>query len=241
VLNPQLEKKMRNTSKTLFAAGTVVLMAVGGAHAAEMSPSPSDSWAGFYAGLQGGYTWGDADTHSYWDDGSDAFSLTGFDVDGLSGGIFAGYNMGVGNGFVLGVEADASVVTADDKFFFDLGGGAGYGAKVEHNWDASLRLKAGLIARDFMPYLTGGIALGGVETYGWTTWGYQDRNKETLLGWTAGAGVEMKITQKIHGRLQYRYTDYGSDRWTIDKPNDTDTGKIDYSSHMITVGVSYRF
>ena len=32
-----------------------------------------------------------------------------------------------------------------------------------------------------------------------------------MLGWTAGAGVDVKVTEQVFGRVEYRYTDFGSD------------------------------
>lgn len=225
---------MRNASKTLLAAGTAVLMAVGGAQAGPASPS---AFAGPYVGAQAGYEWGDADTHSYFS-GSKGFSITGYDVDGITGGIFAGYNAEVSSGIIIGAEAEVNLSSADDSIVDSSGF---YGASVEQNWDASVRVKAGVDVGGVMPYVTGGIAFGGVETHGWVNWGGRDDNRETLVGWTIGAGVEAAITSKIHARLQYRYTDYGSARWTLDQPNDPDTGKIVYSSHMVMLGLSYNF
>ena len=31
-----------------------------------------------------------------------------------------------------------------------------------------------------------------------------------MLGWTAGAGVDVKMTEQVFGRVEYRYTDFGS-------------------------------
>jgi outer membrane immunogenic protein len=228
---------MRNASKTLLAAGTVMLMTVGGAYGEGGSPGPS-AFAGPYVGVQGGYSWGDADAKSYWADGSPAFAINGFDVDGLTGGVFAGYNAMVGSGIIIGVEGEVNLSSANDRIYVPS---PGYGAKVEQDWDASVRVKAGVDAGGVMPYVTGGIAFGRVKTYGWTDWGYQDRNSDTLTGWTIGAGVETAISGNIHARLQYRYTDYGSAKWTIDQPNDTDTGKVIYSAHILMLGVSINF
>lgn len=200
----------------------------------------ADAWVGPYVGLQAGYIWGDADTSSYWEDGSEAFSLNDFNVDGWAGGIFAGYNWRVSNNILLGIEGEWNYVSADDTIM-EGSSQEGYGSKVEQTWDASLRLRAGMDMGDYMPYITGGIAWAGVESHGYTTWGYTDDQDETLTGWTLGAGVEKKINENLIARIQYRYSDYGDATWTIDPGNDVDTGKIEYSAHMLTVGVSYRF
>ncbi|MBD3788985.1 MAG: porin family protein [Campylobacterales bacterium] len=76
---------------------------------------------------------------------------------------------------------------------------------------------------------------------GWTSWGSEDHYDDTLTGWTIGAGLEKKINENLHARIQYRYTDYGDDTWELDPSNDPDTGKIEYNAHMLMVGLSYRF
>lgn len=204
------------------------------------APMVVDEWSGPYVGLQAGYIWGDADTSSYWDDGSEAFTINGFDVDGFTGGIFAGYNWRLNNDVILGLEGEANYVSADDDIAFG-DQEEGWGAKVKQDWDASLRLRAGKLIGDYLPYITGGIAWAGMKVDGWTSWGSEDHYDDTLAGWTIGAGLEKKINENLHARIQYRYTDYGDDTWELDPSNDPVTGKIDYNAHMLMVGLSYRF
>ena len=35
-------------------------------------------------------------------------------------------------------------------------------------------------------------------------------DRKTMLGWTAGGGVDVKLTEQVFGRVEYRYTDFGS-------------------------------
>ena len=32
-----------------------------------------------------------------------------------------------------------------------------------------------------------------------------------MLGWTAGAGADIMVTERVFGRVEYRYTDFGSE------------------------------
>jgi len=205
----------------------------------------ADDWVGSYAGLQAGYTWGDADTHAYWDPPTDprVFSLKGFDVDGFGVGIFAGHNWRVNNDVLLGVEAEGNWSSADDKITVYIGGPDFWGAEVEKEWDASLRLRVGKDMGDYMPYITGGIAWAGVKTHGFRSWVpmFPDKNKETLTGWTIGAGVEKKINENLNARIQYRYSEFDDEKWNIDPGNDIPIGEIEYHDHMLNVGLSYRF
>ena len=58
-----------------------------------------------------------------------------------------------------------------------------------------------------------------------------------MLGWTAGAGVDVKITEQVFGRVEYRYTDFGAE--------DFNTGSGPQSSRLhanrVTFGVGMKF
>jgi outer membrane immunogenic protein len=230
--------EMRDFSKTLLAAGALALVSASAAQAADSivdeSPNFDVRWAGYYAGAQVGYSWGDTDTFSYRSSGSEAFRITGFNVDGFAGGAFLGRNWRASNNLVFGIEAEANLLSADDRIYV---ASPGYGAEVFQNWDASLRARLGMDMGDFMPYLTAGLAAAGVETFGWTDWGSSDFNRETLVGWTIGAGVEKQFGENLRARLQYRYSDYGDATWALDPNNDPETGRVQHTSHMLTVGI----
>ena len=98
--------------------GTVAILAISGAaHAADYQrpvfkappppPAPVMHWTGFYAGLNGGYSFGQAR--------STAFSGTAGEVeiskrvDGWLGGVQAGYNWQTSSNWLLGVEADFQI------------------------------------------------------------------------------------------------------------------------------------
>ena len=203
----------------------------------------ADAWAGPYVGLQAGYIWGDADTNAYWEELPDnpEFPVNGIDVDGLAGGIFAGYIWRVDNDILLGIEGEWNYASADGTVTVPENEVDACGAKVEQEWDASLRLIAGMDMGDYMPYITGGIAWAGVNIQGYHEGELQEDHDETLTGWTAGAGIEKKIDENLHARIQYRYSDYGDETWDLDEENHPDTGTIEYNAHMLTVGISYRF
>ena len=118
--------------------------------------------------------------------------------------------------------------------------------KTSQDWDASLRLRIGKVMGDYLPYITGGVAWAGMNVkadHGRLGAGIVD-DDQTLTGWTIGAGVEMAINENIHARIQYRYTDYGDEDFhhNLDDPQfDNAYGIVDYNSHRVTVGLSYRF
>jgi len=214
---------MKKIVLSMVAAATVSSVAMAGGDIAPVAPAPMDSWSGFYVGAQVGYIWGDADTEF---DGEETISQ---DVDGFAGGLYAGYNWLLDNNVLIGVEGDINWVNADDKKSGDA-----YEVSFEENWEASLRLRLGMVIDDtWMPYITGGVAWADIDA------AYEDRRtSETMTGWTIGAGVEYKITENFHAKLEYRYADYGdfSKSWN----NFPDT-KTDFKSSKVYLGVSYRF
>jgi outer membrane immunogenic protein len=177
-------------------------------------PAPAFSWTGFYAGGLVGYGWGEAKT----DNGD-------FDADGFFGGLFAGYNLELGNNFVVGIEVDGTYGKLE-------GSGGVPGTSVENDWNGTARARLGYAIDRFMIYGTGGVAVGRVEA---SEGGVSDTN--TAVGWTAGGGVETALTDNVIGRIEYRYTDLGSNSYDLG----TTSPDIDLSSHSVLVGVGVKF
>ncbi|TIX52502.1 MAG: porin family protein, partial [Mesorhizobium sp.] len=60
------------------------------------------------------------------------------------------------------------------------------------------------------------------------------QRRNTMLGWTAGVGTDIKITDNVFGRVEYRYTDFG------DKDFDG-IGKVKSTDNRVTFGVGMKF
>ncbi|MBN9268995.1 MAG: porin family protein, partial [Mesorhizobium sp.] len=56
-----------------------------------------------------------------------------------------------------------------------------------------------------------------------------------MLGWTAGVGTDIKLTDNVFGRVEYRYTDFGS------KDFGSTIGKVKSSDNRVTFGVGMKF
>jgi outer membrane immunogenic protein len=211
----------------VFGASLIALSAgIGGAYAADFpvetpppapdvtyNPEPAFSWTGFYVGGLVGYEWADVDTDVAGD----------FETDNFLGGVFTGYNFDMGNGLVLGVEGD---VTYHDQSAES--GGVEFGT----DWNGTLRGRIGYAMDRFMVYGTGGLAVANAEADDGVV-----SDSQTAVGWTAGAGVETAFTNNVFGRVEYRYTDLGSDEFSL-SGGDVDA---DLSSHGVMVGVGVKF
>ncbi|MNY80680.1 hypothetical protein D3C86_2218460 [compost metagenome] len=58
-----------------------------------------------------------------------------------------------------------------------------------------------------------------------------------MLGWTAGVGTDVKLTESVFGRVEYRYTDLGTDTFALGAGNT----EISNKDHRIQFGVGMKF
>ncbi|MBU4530085.1 MAG: porin family protein [Hoeflea sp.] len=175
---------------------------------AEVLPQ-SYIWAGGYLGGYGEYKWGEFD------------AIPG-SADGFGGGLYSGYNWQSDN-IVYGVEADVGYSWAD---------GAAAGVAGEQGFNGSLRARLGMDVNPFLIYATGGVAATRAEL---TSAAGSDNN--THFGWTAGAGAEAFVTEKITTRLEYRYTDYQSKNYNLGGTN-VSSG---FDDHSVRLGIGMKF
>jgi len=212
------------------------------AFAADLAPAPMEpvapvyvpyNWSGFYIGADIGYSWTNVDV----DYPGTGLSTSSPDANGVVGGIYAGYNPQF-NQIVVGIEADIEATNkSGDKTVATILGPLT--AKVDDNWQGSVRARLGYAIDNFMPYITGGVAWTDFDT---TTsipgLGSVD-SSNTFVGWTIGAGLEYAFTPNIIGRVEYRYTDYGSN-----DDNLTAFGfdnNVDLKDNTVRIGVAYKF
>ncbi len=212
------------------------------------APMMEDNWSGPYAGLQAGYIWGDADLHAE-DNGGSTLDLNNFKLKGFAGGIHAGYNMLTSENWVLGLAGEANWMSVDDQKNIGPGGwDPDYDYKIKQKWETALLAKVGKVINDtYMPYIVGGATwtkIGGNFIYlpaPGTQPEWEDEKTDTVGGWTLGAGLEMKINENLHARLQYRYSDYDDAKLTHTDGVDYIWETIDYKTHIVQVGLSYFF
>ena len=102
--------------------------------------------------------------------------------------------------------------------------------KFSNPWFGTLRGRFGFAINNVMLYGTAGLAYGELkgEFLG------LEENK-TLVGWTAGAGIEYGFTQNWSAKLEYLYMDLGSRTYSI---TGVDNG---LHSSFLRLGVNYHF
>jgi outer membrane immunogenic protein len=228
------------TRKALLASSVAVsLFAASGVNAAE--------WTGLYIGAHVGGAWGDVDTTTVSDVGTNGFwevlpgdSFT-LDRDGILGGAQLGYNFQF-TGWVFGLEVSGSgmdfdetiPLTTDDVY------------SVESEWLATATARVGFLVRPTsMLYVKGGYATGDVSTTEVDTGGGllgAFSTDETHQGWTAGAGFEEMISSDVSFGVEYNYVDLGNqDHTGVATTGGTVVNDIDVQSHVVTARLNWHF
>ena len=248
------------------------------------------TWTGLYIGFNTGYTWTASTplniaTYNLYDASKDfgnasALGGTGTingQLNGFLSGGQLGYNWQFSDKFIAGLEADLQGA--------GVRGGGGFGTivpatngsavtsvKAHRNLEylSTIRGRLGyLVTPKFMAYITGGLALGGVDAastvrqnlaYAYSTYleepakadFYQNRT-----GWTVGAGGEYGLTSNISIKLQYSFFDLGNISLTNSSFTplyftnllankavslvDTSILSTKYNGHYLQAGLNYRF
>jgi outer membrane immunogenic protein len=224
--------------KRLFLAGVAALATVttiGAANAADIArrqemPMRAPAyyapynWTGFYVGINGGGGWG----RSEWT--NSAGSTGGFDVSGGLVGGTLGYNWQMGQ-WVFGLEGD--IDWSDIRGSTSSGICAGTSCETRNNWLGTARVRIGYAFDRFLPYITGGLAVGDVKASAASLGSSTDTN----TGWTLGGGIEAAIAGQWTAKVEYLYVDLGN-------ANCSGCGlstNVDFHTNIVRGGINYRF
>jgi outer membrane immunogenic protein len=182
---------------------------------------PVYNWTGFYIGINGGGGWG----RSRWD------SADRFDIDGGMVGGTVGYNWQYGQ-WVFGLEGDVdwTNISGSTTAFCTLG------CQTKNSWLSTVRGRLGWAVDRFLPYVTGGVAIGDVTA---STPGFAGRD-DTNVGWTAGGGVEFAIAGNWTAKAEYLYVDLGKFNCGLGC-GAAATDNVSFTSHLFRGGVNFRF
>jgi outer membrane immunogenic protein len=176
--------------------------------------APVFTWTGPYIGINGGWGWGSSDYTG------------GFGSNSPSGGLVGttlGYNWQAGPA-VFGLEGDIDWSGIDDT---------NGGTTTRNRWLGTVRGRLGYAAGQFMPYVTGGLAVGGLRTSiaGFGT------SSDTKAGWTLGGGVEAALWGPVSAKLEYLYVDLGSGSAVPGAGG----ARGDFTTNIVRAGLNYRF
>ena len=120
----------------------------------------TNTWTGFYAGINGGYGWGSGgNTISYFD-GLDQSARA--QPQGGFGGGQIGYNYQTGS-FVFGVETDFQGAGISNSVTGTTANGFDFTSKESIDWFGTARGRLGFAVGNALLYGTGGFAYGNVN------------------------------------------------------------------------------
>lgn len=142
--------------------------------------------------------------------------------------------------FVYGVAADWSWTGLKGRSV-GCSGSCSYEAKV--NWLASFRGRAGMALDDTLIYVTGGLALGGVEDK--TFVGHPTLPNSTFddvrVGWVAGVGAEHKFSRNWSAKLEYLHYDLGKTSEQVSANGYSYAHEFAHVVDVLRAGVNYRW
>ena len=112
-----------------------------------------------------------------------------------------GYNWQMGQA-VFGLEGD--VDWSNIRGSAACGGGVTV-CETRNDWLGTFRGRVGYAFDRFLPYVTGGLAVGDIKT---SIAGLGSTN-DTKAGWTVGGGIEAAIAGPWTAKVEYLYVDLG--------------------------------
>ena len=190
--------------------------------------SPRYNWSGFYLGINGGGGWGDS-SHDF----EAAGTTTGdYRISGSTAGGTVGANLQAGR-LLLGIEGDMN--------WSDIGGSdscpnPNFTCHTRSKWLATARGRVGYAFDRFLPYITAGAAFGQIRAsipdFG--------SARETETGFALGSGVEAGIVGGLSAKLEYLYVDLGEFNCGSSCTN-TGVDNVKFKTHLVRVGLNYRF
>ncbi len=192
------------------------------AHAVDMGgynaagqPAPF-AWNGAYVGATVGYSSAMFDVSNIEFEGTPALPDFSFPGNGIIGGVEGGFNMQMGQA-VVGVEGDFSFTGVEGTYTDTIDDFASTGRLKSL---ATVRGRLGFAAGRALLFATGGVAFGNVEAqlddgYGGPV--ITTTDSQNHVGWTAGGGLEVAVTDHVSIKGEALYYDLGSRTYTFNE------------------------
>ena len=222
-----------------------------------MTPVRAFDWTGFHVGLVAGYGWdGRGADYSYINIDPPAlpFLPRGADLNSngaLFGGV-VGYDRQT-NGVVLGVEGDISWTNFADQDTTLVPSHPGFNPNLKFktgdqiNWLSTLRGRIGIPFDRLLVYGTGGLALADVSMKTSVMVDEQcclfGSTNDTKVGWTAGGGAELAISDHLTAKAEVLYFDLGDVSLKATNPltNISINAEKNVAGVIARGGIGYKF
>jgi len=231
-----------------------------------ITTAPSFSWAGFYVGGQVGESWSKGvytaqsepreinlpPNMIYY---ANDFSMRGhaYKTGKPIGGAYTGYNWLIQPNLLFGVEGDFAWLNREGEYHYqmndlDIDAPSSfkyYHTNVKQSWAGAVRARLGIPVGRLLPYVAAGISFTELKYsmvnelyYNRSSYDYDSyRGTRALQGGTVGAGIDYAINDHIILRTEYRYTDYGTESFSLGLLK----RELELKTHDIRLGVAYKF
>lgn len=203
---------------------------------------PATAWDGAYIGIHAGGAGGtEEDNQSeFFEESEQQMIADSFDLTGWLLGLHAGANIQM-DSFVLGLEGVVDVTNIEgsaDYEYFD-GQNNYYGTlSFANTWQASLNVRAGVAIDALLLYGSLGVAIADGTLTNDGDKGDPYGDSTTHVGWTVAAGIEYLFDENWSGRLEARYSDFGSADYDLGYMEPVEAS---FSHTALTAGISYHF
>ena len=218
---------------TLFLVSLSTCSFAGGKNfiKAKVPPVSVDSWSGFYIGSEVGATHTKGDVVIL-----DPSEFT-IKANGGDFGLFAGYNWLQDETLLFGVEIDLLQGTTKKRVDDKLEEHPNGEYELKETLHGAIVSRVGKVIDDkYLAYVTFGASWTRLKVLSNPS---TTKSKIAIVpGLTVGSGVEMKFSEALHFRLEYRYNHYKRANFVHQAIG---ASNIKYKSHMIQLGVSYKF
>ncbi|MGL2349320.1 outer membrane protein, partial [Helicobacter pylori] len=118
-----------------------------------------------------------------------------------------------------------------------------YSNTLKQKWSGATRVRIGFAADRIVPYIAGGVAYAqiqnifsrSIEMEGHEISSSNLSDKKIMVGYTLGGGVDFAMVDNVILRAEYRYSDFGKQKFAKDKL------ELAYQTNDFRVGVAYKF
>ena len=215
------------------------------------NPVGADPWTGFYFGGDIGYGWANANSNVTLAGNAlvnGALVGNGANLDGVNGGLQAGYNWQTGN-FLLGVESDIQASDQNQTSNFICGPACSVSEAAKIDWFGTIRGRAGFVYKDVLVYGTSGVNwTRGENSINGTLNGVSANLANFThesVGWVAGAGVEWMFYWGFSAKIEYLFLKNRGNNSTIALPPSVAAGTLTdtamASNSVVRLGLNYHF
>ncbi|MCZ2204024.1 outer membrane protein [Bartonella sp. A05] len=222
--------------------------------------APTFSWTGFYLGGQIAALSSDSTLRGLQDARVNSWIPVDEElhpkISGLIEGLYVGSDIDFGNGIILGADTDVILSEHKDTKIIDHREQKYFKQRevfkhtLKQKWSGSSRLRVGFasdhmfVVGHIMPYIAGGIAYTRLQHVVVRSMEEEEQEmpfetlsdeKNTMVGYTLGAGVELAMLSNIILRAEYRYSDFGKKEFA------KKAIEVDYKTNDFRIGVAYKF